>query len=73
MTQVSSEKIKIEISSDLYRDLENKLPGTSFKSVDDLVNYVLRIAINKQAGATEELSEEDTESVTARLKKLGYI
>jgi|HubBroStandDraft_6_1064221.scaffolds.fasta_scaffold6733552_1 hypothetical protein len=72
MTQVSPEKIKIEISSDLYRDLENKLHGTSFTSVDELVNYVLRIAINKQATGTE-LSEEDTQSVTARLKKLGYI
>ena len=72
MTQVSPEKIKIEISSDLYRDLENKLHGTSFTSVDELVNYVLRIAINKQAAGTE-LSEEDTQSVTARLKKLGYI
>ena len=72
MTQVSPEKIKIEISSDLYRDLKNKLHGTSFTSVDELVNYVLRIAINKQAEGTE-LSEEDTQSVTARLKKLGYI
>ena len=39
----------------------------SFTSVDELVNYVLRIAINKQAAGTE-LSEEDTQSVTARLK-----
>jgi hypothetical protein len=71
MNELAKEKVTIQINSDLYKELQQKLVGTSFASVDDLVNYVLRIAITKKAEA--DLSPEDSASVTARLKKLGYI
>ena len=71
MNELAKEKVTIQINSDLYKELQQKLVGTSFASVDDLVNYVLRIAIAKKAEA--DLSPEDSASVTARLKKLGYI
>jgi len=68
---ISKDKVAIEINSDLYKELQQKLVGTSFGSVDDLVNYVLRIAITKKTET--DLSPEDSANVTARLKKLGYI
>lgn len=71
MAVSSKEKVTIEINSDLYKDLQQKLVGTSFGSVDDLVNYVLRIAITKKTET--DLSPEDSANVTARLKKLGYV
>jgi hypothetical protein len=71
MNELAKEKVTIQINSDLYKELSQKLVGTSFASVDDLVNYVLRIAITKKAET--DLSPEDSASVTARLKKLGYI
>ena len=71
MAVISKDKVAIEINSDLYKELQQKLVGTSFGTVDDLVNYVLRIAITKKT--EKDLSPEDSANVTARLKKLGYI
>jgi len=71
MADSSKETVSIEINSDLYKDLKDKINGSGFATVDDLVNYVLRTAISKKTAT--ELSEKDTEAVTARLKALGYI
>jgi hypothetical protein len=58
------------LGGDLYDSISKKIAGKGFATVADFVNYVLRVAVGKE---TEELDAEDTESVMARLKALGYI
>ena len=66
----SEKKFAVNLDEDLYRSLEETIQGKEFKTVDDFVNYVLRIAVGKKK---TELSQEDTEAITARLRALGYI
>jgi Arc/MetJ-type ribon-helix-helix transcriptional regulator len=76
LTQQQQEKegISVMISPDLYQSLETIIRSSGFASVDDYVNYVLRTQLGKKSEIKQEdLSDEDTESVTARLKALGYI
>ena len=66
----SEKKLTVNLDEDLYQSIQKAITGKGFASVDDFVNYVLRIAVGKQK---EELGQEDTEAITARLKALGYI
>ena len=68
----SDKTVAVMIGADLYNDLKGMISGTGFSSVDDYVTYLLRSQIGKKKG-NEELSTEDSEIVTARLKALGYI
>jgi Arc/MetJ-type ribon-helix-helix transcriptional regulator len=70
LTNLAEKKITVNLDSDLYQIIESSIKSKGFSSVDDFVNYVLRIAVGKQKS---ELTQEDTESITARLKALGYI
>ena len=54
----------------LYVLLKKAIIGRGFATVDDFVNYVMRIAVGKEH---VELDEEDTTIITARLKALGYL
>jgi hypothetical protein len=63
-------KVSILISSEIYAEFQKKIAGTGFSSVDDYINYILQSSLGKKS---EDLSAEDTEVVTARLKALGYI
>jgi hypothetical protein len=58
------------ISLEIFEKFREKLKDTGFSSVDEYVNYLLQASLGKKS---EDLSEEDTEVVTARLKALGYI
>ena len=60
----------MNLDEDLYQSIEKAIQGKGFATVDDFVNYVLRIAVGKQKA---ELNQEDTDAITARLKALGYI
>jgi len=66
----SEKKFAVNLDEDLYRSLEGTIQGKGFKTVDDFVNYVLRVAVGKKKA---ELSQEDTEAITTRLRALGYI
>lgn len=63
-------KVSVLISSEIYDEFQKKIAGTGFSTVDDYINYLLQSSIGKRS---EDLSAEDTEVVTARLKALGYI
>jgi len=70
----NDEKHVVKISSDLYLDIKKAIQDTGFASVDDYVNYVLRMVVGKQDSEEKEgLSQEDSEAVASRLKALGYI
>jgi hypothetical protein len=62
--------VSVLIRAELYSEFEKTIQGTGFSSVDDYINYLLQSNIGKKK---EDLSPEDTEVVTARLKALGYI
>jgi metal-responsive CopG/Arc/MetJ family transcriptional regulator len=65
-----SRTVAVMIESDLYEELQKIVKNSGFASVDDYIAYVLRSQVGKKS---EELSIEDTEAVTSRLKALGYI
>jgi len=66
----SEKKHPVNLDEDLYQALEEMIQGKGFETVEDFVNYVLRITVGKRS---IELGKEDTEAITARLKALGYI
>jgi len=67
-------KTAVMISEDLYEQLKEIIRETGFASVDDYVGYILRTQVGKNSEKQHgDLSEEDTEVVTSRLKALGYI
>ncbi|HYB04929.1 MAG TPA: hypothetical protein VED17_10720 [Nitrososphaerales archaeon] len=70
MEKSSEKKYAVNLDEDLYKALEEMIRGKGFKTVDDFVNYVLRITVGKRS---VELDKEDTEAITARLKALGYM
>ncbi|HHQ44632.1 MAG TPA: CopG family transcriptional regulator [Candidatus Altiarchaeales archaeon] len=70
-----SEK-NIELPKDLYEWIENRLPETEFKTVDEYVSYVVsevRKNIEGDSGGEEALSKADEEKVKDRLRALGYL
>jgi Arc/MetJ-type ribon-helix-helix transcriptional regulator len=72
LAEEKSNKIPVMIPADLYEKLQEIIANGGFSSVDDYVNYVLRTKIGKEE-EKQDLTEEETEVVTSRLKALGYI
>jgi hypothetical protein len=70
MSASSDKKFTVILDEDLFRSIQEAIKGKGFDTVDDFVNYTLRIAVGKQK---EALDQQDTEAITARLKALGYI
>jgi hypothetical protein len=70
MVEKDDKKVSVLISSELYHEFRKKIEGTGFSSADDYINFILQSYIGKKS---EDLSNEDSEIVTARLKALGYI
>jgi len=80
---IKEERISVLIDVKLYRDLENALGSSGFATIEEYVNYVLRIALRKKskdslektkdAEKEFEMSKEDSEKVFDRLKALGYM
>jgi len=60
---------KVYITDSLYTKIEEKIVGTSFKSVDDFVIAKLREVFPED----EKFSESDQEIIRERLRKLGYL
>ena len=73
MLKEENKKNAVMISSELYDRLKEIIQESGFSSVDDYVNYILQAQIGRKKEKEHDLSEEDTESVTSRLKALGYI
>lgn len=62
----------ITIPEDLYKKAEEfiKKSGTEFKSVDDLVTFILQEFLSEEG---EALTPEEEEKIRERLRALGYI
>ena len=61
----------IELPEDLVRDLEERIRGSSFESVDAFVTFVLSRLTEEHSGAA--FSEDDERHLKERLRSLGYI
>jgi Arc/MetJ-type ribon-helix-helix transcriptional regulator len=68
-----SEKVKIEISKELYEKAEKFVKEQGgFESVEELVEFLLREVLEEEEGG-QALSKEEEEKVKERLRSLGYI
>jgi hypothetical protein len=65
-----SDDVAVHIPKDLHDEITRSLQGKGFSTVDEFVVYVLRVTMGKPS---EDLDKEDTQTVTDRLKRLGYI
>ncbi len=63
----------VEIPTDLYDQLEEKIKNTEVLSVADFITTLLKEKLSKDQEETDSLSSEDEEKVKERLKALGYM
>jgi Arc/MetJ-type ribon-helix-helix transcriptional regulator len=61
----------LRIPEDVAAALEERIRGSSFKSVDDFVNFVLARLLEQSSESA--FSEEDEKALKERLRSLGYI
>ncbi len=63
----------VEIPTDLYEKIEEKIKNTDVSSVADFITTLLKEKLAKDQEETDSLSSEDEEKVKERLKALGYM
>jgi Arc/MetJ-type ribon-helix-helix transcriptional regulator len=64
----------VNIPSDLYEKIEERLEGAGFDTVSEYVTYVLREVLSSLEEEDEEVfTEEEEEKVKERLRALGYL
>ncbi len=63
----------VEIPTDLYDQIEEKIKNTEVSSVADFITTLLKEKLSKNQKETDSLSSEDEEKVKERLKALGYM
>ncbi|MGC9112926.1 CopG family transcriptional regulator [Acidilobus sp.] len=69
---MTEEKAQVSIPRDLYEKAKNYVEAQgTFKSVDELVEFLLRQLLEEQE--TSAMSREDEEAVKDRLRRLGYL
>lgn len=65
--------MKINISSKLYKKIEQKLGETGFKSVEEFVEFKLNEMLLEEHEEQNPLSNQDRKKIQDKLKNLGYI
>ncbi len=63
----------VEIPTDLYDQIEEKIKNTEVLSTADFIITLLKEKLSKDQKETDSLSSEDEEKVKERLKALGYM
>ena len=63
----------VEIPTDLYDQIEEKIKNTEVLSAADFILTLLKEKLSKDQKETDSLSSEDEEKVIERLKALGYM
>ena len=63
--------MKIQIEDDLIARLSEYQKETSFKKVDELINYILSDYLDNQKRDLQK--DSDKEILRERLKNLGYL
>ncbi len=65
--------INVPIPAPLFKQIEQRLKGTNFKSVPDYVSYVLAEVVSEEEAEVESFTKQDEENVKGRLRALGYL
>lgn len=65
--------VAVQLPQDLHRRIQERLKGSSFRSVDDFVAFVLARLAERPVQDGEPLSAKDEAQVRERLRSLGYI
>ena len=63
--------MKVNVSDDIAKKLQEKIKGSKFKDVDEYVNFVLNKVVTKLE--EKNMTKEDEEKVKQRLRSLGYL
>lgn len=67
----------VDIPSSLYMRIEDRLPGTEFKTVSDYVTYLIREVLNNiendENKSKKDFTPEEEQEIENRLRDLGYI
>jgi hypothetical protein len=69
LTEGESNRISISIPIELYRKIEGRITGTSFRSVEE---YIIS-KLENEFPSEPVYTKEEEELIRERLRKLGYI
>lgn len=70
---MDKEYTPVEIPTDLYEKIEEKIKNNELSTVADFITTLLKEKLAKDQEETDSLSSEDEEKVKERLKALGYM
>lgn len=65
---------EIELPTDVYARVEQRLSRTDFESVDEYVAFVMEeVLAEVEASTTEDYDQVDEREIQDRLQSLGYL
>ena len=70
---MENEYTSVEIPTDLYKQIEEKIKNSDEKSVADFITSLLKENLSLEQPENDALSSDDEEKVKERLKALGYM
>ena len=72
---MDKEYTPVEIPTDLYKQIEEKIKTSNMSSVTDFITALLKDSLSsgQTHNEADSLSREDEEKVKERLKALGYM
>lgn len=65
--------MKINIDNDLVKTLEEQQKESSFKKLEEFIEFILTDYLEKNKNSTEVNSNSDQDLLNDRLKNLGYL
>ena len=70
-----SDKVTLKIPRQLYEKLRVVIDGSSYRSVNEFVVYVLRDLVSEQSSvaSASALTRTEVALIRKRLQKLGYL
>ena len=66
------ENCRIAISRKLYREVEKRIAGSQFDSVDHYIEHVIREMLAVDENEYTLMTREQQDQITKRLRDLGY-
>ena len=70
---MDKENTLVEIPTDIYKLIEEKIKKSDVSSVAEFITTLLKDKLSIDQPETDSLSSEDEEKVKERLKALGYM
>lgn len=67
------QKKNVAIPAELYTQIEERIKGTEFASVEEYIIFVLEEVLKEEDESEDILTPEEEEQVKERLKGLGYL